>query len=459
MSLAQFNSRFVNPLVKKLALERRKSIEQQQGQVVVLPDLSAVAQAIKVYFPEIEFTNEQAKIALEVGRKKAHELEKAFMSSKKRDKHVPPMQRYNQIKKAIPSIKEWAQFTPGVDLFIVTSFKRSVTSIIDAIIDSIQAQGILNEAQGTEVKSHIQRGHGVSGYAVSQVQIAGSIGALAKKITPKDLDTFKGTLEALCTMGEISYRDFLQLESLFNKYEHIVSKEGKLKATYVSVITLQLDEHNTIVDRRDEVKLKTVYKNFIEEIAPQIINFKGSSTLKEKIEKVLVEASTPKGSKAAKVTSNPKLKAELKSSGRSTRIFDTMDKKIRTTYKSSKHDLRSTTTGRFISKEAAQSPINILNMINAKLPEVVARNMVFPRLVFRTGRFAGSTRATDIQKTPTGAMSIGYTYMRDPYTVFEMGLGRPPWATPDRDPRKLIDESIRAIAAYFIRDKFFTRRV
>ena len=35
-----------------------------------------------------------------------------------------------------------------------------------------------------------------------------------------------------------------------------------------------------------------------------------------------------------------------------------------------------------------------------------------PRLAFRTGRFARSTRITDIATTGKGFPSVGYTYMR-----------------------------------------------
>ena len=52
----------------------------------------------------------------------------------------------------------------------------------------------------------------------------------------------------------------------------------------------------------------------------------------------------------------------------------------------------------------------------------------------------------------------GYTYKRDPYEVFEVG-SKGNWATPERDPRKLIDASIREIAANMALGRFFTRRV
>ena len=62
-------------------------------------------------------------------------------------------------------------------------------------------------------------------------------------------------------------------------------------------------------------------------------------------------------------------------------------------------------------------------------------------------------------KTPKGFPSVGYTYQRDPYQVFEEGMGSPPWANGNRDPRDLIDKSVREIAATMALGRFYTRRI
>jgi len=66
-----------------------------------------------------------------------------------------------------------------------------------------------------------------------------------------------------------------------------------------------------------------------------------------------------------------------------------------------------------------------------------------PALESRTGRFASSVRAVDVNKTAQGYPSIGYTYAKNPYQIFEQGRGQKPWASPERDPRTLIDKSLR----------------
>lgn len=106
-----------------------------------------------------------------------------------------------------------------------------------------------------------------------------------------------------------------------------------------------------------------------------------------------------------------------------------------------------------------RSMFSIMAMINQRLPEVVKKNMRSPGLENRTGRFANSVKVTDVSTTNQGFPSFGYTYARNPYEVYEVGRGKPPWATPERDPRRVIDASIREIAAQMALGRFYTRRL
>jgi hypothetical protein len=111
------------------------------------------------------------------------------------------------------------------------------------------------------------------------------------------------------------------------------------------------------------------------------------------------------------------------------------------------------------TKTAAMQPLHLIGLINKELPDRVRKNMQLPGLQNQTGRFAESVRLTDINQTSQGFPSIGYTYQKSPYQVFEDGAGSSPWANGQRDPRKLIDRSIREIAAQFALGRFYTRRV
>jgi len=105
------------------------------------------------------------------------------------------------------------------------------------------------------------------------------------------------------------------------------------------------------------------------------------------------------------------------------------------------------------------SPLEMITYINKNLPVELDKLMVAPRLETRTGRFAQSVQVRNITQTKQGFPSIDYTYQRDPYQVFEMGIGRFPWATRERDPRPLIDRAIRNIAAEMLKARIYTRRI
>jgi hypothetical protein len=102
--------------------------------------------------------------------------------------------------------------------------------------------------------------------------------------------------------------------------------------------------------------------------------------------------------------------------------------------------------------------LQLLPIINARLSDTVAKNMQSPRLNFRTGRFAQSARVVNVEQTSKGFPSFVFDYERDPYDVFDRTLGRAPWNTPQRDPRALVDMSVREIVREMAIGRFFTRR-
>ena len=130
-------------------------------------------------------------------------------------------------------------------------------------------------------------------------------------------------------------------------------------------------------------------------------------------------------------------------------------KKMRALKGSSKKGQRA----KSVRNTVSSSPLRLIGLINKQLPDTVRKNMNPPALQNRTGRFAESVKLTEVIQTPRGFPSFGYTYQRNPYQRFEIGTGEPPWATPERDPRKLIEQSIREIAAQFAIGRFYTRRV
>lgn len=106
----------------------------------------------------------------------------------------------------------------------------------------------------------------------------------------------------------------------------------------------------------------------------------------------------------------------------------------------------------------ATHPLALIAFMNKALPQIIEKNMKYPALENQTGRFARSVKIVDSIQTPQGFTSYGYTYMKDPYQVYETSSGSR-FADADRDPRKVIDLSIRELATRFALGRFFTRRV
>ena len=101
------------------------------------------------------------------------------------------------------------------------------------------------------------------------------------------------------------------------------------------------------------------------------------------------------------------------------------------------------------------NPLALVTLINRALPEVVASKMTSPALNYRTGRFAQSAEVKNVTVGPRGGTAVEYTYRKDPYQTFEPGYAM---GSTQRDPRKIIGESIRQIAQGIVGNKFLTTR-
>ena len=206
-----------------------------------------------------------------------------------------------------------------------------------------------------------------------------------------------------------------------------------------------------------QLKLNVLYKEFEKEFLKasrkstaisKLATHSASPSPIDKLESKIVHALADKIPNAKKTGLPPKYK-DTKSSGKVTRK------------KKSKKPVIAPGLDVSMNKPEKRAPtLNLASLIpilNQRLPAAIAANMGTPALNYRTGRFASSVRVTDINITAKGHPSIGFTYMRSPYEVFEFPGGNH-LATPDRDPRKLISRSIREVAVGLIDQRFFTRR-
>lgn len=185
-----------------------------------------------------------------------------------------------------------------------------------------------------------------------------------------------------------------------------------------------------------------------------IAGLKGSDTPTQRFEKKATKAVLKefKKKKGVTISKEPKIENSTR------KASSTSSSKLKKTSTAALGKAKVPKT-KFPVAKTQKSPYSIASYIgifNQQLPGVVQKNMIPPALQNQTGRFASSVRVTDITQTAKGFPSIGYTYQRNPYETFEQGNRQ---GSVDRDPRKLIDKSIREIAVQFAIGRFYTRRV
>jgi len=203
---------------------------------------------------------------------------------------------------------------------------------------------------------------------------------------------------------------------------------------------------------KDEQQLNRDLKSVLEKL--DIEELRGSDSLIEGHRKKLIKALIQPYFKQKNVV---KIKYEnTKPSGTSETKFEHKPK-VTAGSGARKMAAKKTIAAQKAAKQTVPNLASILGFLNMKLPDVVAGNMGDPRLNYRTGRFSQSVRATDVSQTAQGFPSIGYTYDKANYGQFENTSGTR-FADIDRDPRPLIDSSIREIVMQLGMGRIYTRR-
>ena len=261
-----------------------------------------------------------------------------------------------------------------------------------------------------------------------------------------------------------------------DEYKTLQDKYGPLKLNYVASGTkkrgliispnedIQIDintvRENSKKEKTDWKKIKPDLVKAIKDWAlkSEIAGKKGSKSIIENtVTAITLNVATSfeskKNLKVDLVSKNRKTRKKSKASITKKSNFSPKSKSVAKVRLTGAPQRSKTTRG------VSSYPLQLIALLNRDLPNRIRNNMTEPSLVNRTGRFSESVKVTDIIKTPRGYPSIGYTYQRDPYEVFEMGNGDPRWATRNRDPRKLIDRSIREVASQYALGRFYTRRV
>lgn len=258
------------------------------------------------------------------------------------------------------------------------------------------------------------------------------------------IQSYDGSLEDLKdNVKALGLKTYLNIEKN--------AKTGEIKV-YVGSQAKNVQESSS--EKKIKTDLQKALTKALNKLKNPLFEVQGSDSLKDAKRKKVLE----KTLKPFKKLKNVKVKSsstKVKESKGPTKL-DVSAKITVTKLAASKLRRKNVSSAR---KSAASHPLAMLAMINKELPKTVQDNMGSPHLENRTGRFARSVRAVNVLQTKQGFPSIGYTYQRNPYQIFEDGGGAAPWANGQRDPRNLIDRSIREIAVDLAVGRFYTRRI
>ena len=442
--MSEIDTKITEPLfrvLEKAVRDRtRKLVQGQTGQLLILRDIKVFKEIISSSLG-IDISSAAEQKALSAGRKKALSLQLRFQ---KGDKN-----RFNAIVRRLPEVLPEGRL--GENIFIVQSFASSIALVKTEIFNALARSGEVTREQASGVQSDIHRGHGVRGTAVSQIGIAKSMNKMGSSFgNQASQKLLLENLDAYMMKGSISLEQANELRSLTTDYSQIVTTKGALKVQYFSIIDFQHGKENVGVDSAAEKALVKVFREYIKYLAPQIVNAHGSSSLTEKIEKVLVDAIAGKPSKGKKVTRRKK-NISKSSSGKS-RAAQPRNAKGQFIKRAAPTAIKK---AKGTAKGVSASPLALIVALNKGLHQAVRGNMGSPRLNNVSSRFSDSVEVTNIITPTRGFPIVDYTYMLYPYQTFEVGWAR---GSTQRDPRPLIDMSIREVATTVAFNKFHTRR-
>jgi hypothetical protein len=214
-----------------------------------------------------------------------------------------------------------------------------------------------------------------------------------------------------------------------------LSKLNKALGRVTVLVTIQSFEKNNALAKLEAEIERDISKYFkTAEFRNDLLNAKGSNSIKEDILELLKQEVLGKRQGVPKHTKKPSQSNNKKLDFSSNIGPITTPKKL--------PRLRAVQDNRVISL------VTIQQLINGKLRDQIQNNMgkgnARTILNYRSGRFADSVRVTKLARTKDDEVTAFYTYMKYPYQTFEPGFKQGQIVT--RDPKLLISKSIRDIA-------------
>lgn len=287
----------------------------------------------------------------------------------------------------------------------------------------------------------LERGHTAGGSAVEHELLANRM-------------AFSDEIRTLMSSSNSKVVESILMELDFkivtNPKQHGLLRNGKLVVTIYD----QSKKRNNAQSNEEESNIRKNFQRVIKEVLDRVdfANLETSPNVPK-----LAVAKLGKAAKKAGLKTN--IDTSIANKTYNTTSSRTIKGKLLTSTISD--SLSNAVKFNFIESNTAAKKRNwssLIPILNARLAEQVRSNMQSPRLINRTGRFADSVRVTGVVETPQGYPSFIFDYERDPYNVFDPILGKKPWNTPERNPRDLINMSIREILRELAVDRFYTRR-
>lgn len=471
MSKSAFRKRVSKELLKNFSRQSEKTVGQAAR---ILLQSAEVSQCIVLKNRETKAiqTGFEAGIERKLTAEEGTKYRAALKSFIKSSSLKFPAEKNTQTRYFLQLVKN-NKLTFGKNIFYMgvgfDQIKERIHKFNTSYIEKLKS---VDEYSRDKYGATTHLDHGADGNAsglVGSVLASFSVADKSKKELPKNFKKiFSGNLEYVLTTSLSSLskgqrgKIYSTVMKLVSDAQQIISKQGDFQASLSMILTPVLADVNIKRGSQEEKQIQEAFLNAFEMTFTGIEyeNLKGSSTLSEKIEHVIVHDNFLKAFKDSKIKTD--IKAKKVKTKTKTKLTDKTEKGSGTRVSSvpvKGSKARAVSSNQRVKNKQSRSMFSVMSMINQKLPETVQKNMKAPGLENRTGRFAGSVRLTEVSATRQNFPSFGYTYDKEPYQVFEMGRGRAPWATPERDPRKVIDASVREIAAQMALGRFYTRRV
>lgn len=419
--------------------------------------IQAKAQGIPLSNKDNQFINEEAEKLLK-------NLKRKLQTVKAENKKIKEGNTY--VRMVFTSSTEvYTQFGDPDSVYhkIYNTYRPLLKSSFSNIQDYLQTQEFINTSTGRKKHKALRTKGGKTREAAGREIQLGHI--QGKSVVESFIrDVFEDVL-----MNESVYTDTGDASGesdIRNQMKALGIDVTIIKDSRINTYTVELEAEKDNREGGAELKAKKAQLQSQIKLALKklggIENLKGSDSVKEKlVKKTRKEVVEPfkKLSNAAVSAKNLRSKDTLSSSTKKAKVKSKKGKRTSEQLGNSALPL-ALRQRRHKQKQgsSASQPLQLLGILNKQLPETVRKNMQEPSLVNRSGRFAQSVKVTEVTQTAKGYPSIGYTYRKNPYQVFENGSSGN-WANGQRDPRDLIDKSIREIAAQFAIGRFYTRRV